>query len=228
MASYFNLELDTTGPASPAISINGGDALTTGQSVTAGITTGDGDTTGYQMKIWGDVDTGTDANIQDTEVGSTWIAFAATKAVELSAGDGSKTLHLKIRDDVYNESSEATDSINLDTTVPTVTISSGPDVSVISKIAGKRTASFQFTSDVEFDEYKVKVVPASGTPDTGGTQIGVTNGSSNMSGTAGNYPAATPISCAIDGRDLDAADTGDGTKIIKVFVKATSNDVWSA
>lgn len=228
MASYFSLTLDTTGPAGVTAEINDGDATTTDQSVTLAIATSDSPTTGYQMKVWGDVDEAADANIQAAEGDSTWIAFSTTQAVELAATDGTKTLHVKVRDSVYNESSEATDTISLDTTIPTVSISSGPDVDEVSEQSGKRTASFAFTSDVEFDEYKVKVVASGSTPESGGTQIGTTNGSTNMSGTAGSYPDGTPISCQIDGRDLKAASSADETKVIKVFVKATSNGTWSA
>lgn len=52
MSSYFNLTLDTSGPASPSIIIEGGAAYTSVQLVSCAISTSDGDTTGYQMKIW--------------------------------------------------------------------------------------------------------------------------------------------------------------------------------
>jgi hypothetical protein len=217
MANYFNLTLDTTGPASPSVSINSGAQYAIAQLVTATIGTTDGTTTGYQMKIWGDVDTANDTNIQATEATSTWISYSTSKQVKLSSTDGSKTINVKIRDDVNNESAIASDSILLDTTRPVVTIS-GPDVTKISKISGKNTVSFSFTSDSIFDQYKVKVVASSGAAENTGTQIGVTNGSTNMSGNAGNYPASTAINCTINGADLEAASSGDGSKIIKVFV----------
>jgi len=226
MSSYFNLTLDTLAPSSPAILIEGGAAYTSAQLVNCGITTGDGDITGYQMKIWGNVDPAYDANVQATEGASAWISFNATKQVKLSSGDGSKTLYLKIRDNVYNESSQASDSITLDMTVPVSTISVGPDVAKISKIAGKRTCSFSFQCDSIFDEYKVKVVPATDSIHSAGTLIGMTNGSTNMSGAAGSYPATTNINCTIDGADLEAASSGDGQKIIKVFTKDQSG-LWS-
>jgi hypothetical protein len=225
MANYFNLTLDTTGPASPSIVLASGETYATNQLVNAGMSTSDGDTTGYQMKIWGDVDTTYDTNVQGTETNSTWITFQSTKQIKLGNGDGSKTVYCKIRDDVYNESSQVSDGIILNTTLPAVTIT-GPDVSKVSKISGKSVCSFSFQVDSAFVEYKVKVVPASGSAQDAGTVIGTTNGSTNMAGTVGNYAASTPINCSINGTDLETASSGDGAKIIKVFAKNAAG-LWS-
>jgi hypothetical protein len=225
MASYFTLTLDTTGPANPSLSINAGASYATSQLVDLAIGTSDGSTSGYQMKIWGNVDTTYDTNVQATEAASAWITFATAKQVKLASGDGTKTINIKLRDDVFNESSIVSDSINLDTTRPVVTIS-GPDVSKISEVAGKDVASFSFTVDTAFVEYKVKVVSSSGSAENTGTQIGTTNGSTNMSGTAGNYAANTAINCTVDASDLKAASAGDGAKVIKVFVKDAAGN-WS-
>ena len=224
MANWFNLILDTLGPQDPSVSINSGDAYTNDQLVTLSIGTSDSDKTGYQMKIWGNVDATYDTNIQATEANSKWITFATSKQVKLSTGDGTKTVYVKLRDDVWNESAQASDSITLDTTVPVVTIT-GPDVSKISKVASKDTAAFSFSVDQTFVEYKVKVVPSTSSLHTAGTQIPITAGSTNMSGT-GSFAASTPISCTIKGADLETASAGDGTKIIKVFVKDAAGN-WS-
>ena len=80
-------------------------------------------------------------------------------------------------------------------------------------------------SDTAFAEYKVNVVPSINSLHDAGTTIGTANGSENMSGT-GTYSASTAITSKINGSDLDAADTGDGQKIIKVFVK-TASGLWS-
>lgn len=222
MANYFNLTLDTLGPASPSISINSGAAYATAQLVT--LTLGAGETP-YQMKIWGDVDATYDTNIKATEGTSVWITFIASKQIKLASSDGTKTIYVKYRDEVYNESAQASDSITLDTTLPVISIT-GPDVSKISKIASKDTAAFSFSVDTAFVEYKVKVVPATSSLNDAGTQIPTTAGSTNMSGTAGNYSASTPISCTIKGSDLETANTGDGAKIIKVFAKDSAGN-WS-
>lgn len=226
MASYFTLTLDTTGPASPSISLDSGAEYATAQLVTATIGTTDGPTTGYQMKIWGDVDTTHNPSIQATEVASAWISYATSQQVKLSSGDGSKTVYLKIRDDVYNESAQASDTIILDMTLPVVTVSN-VSATKISKVAGKDTITFQFSGDTQFDAYKVKVVATSGAAHDTGTQIGTTNGSSNVSGSEGNYPAATPITVTIKGADLETASGGDGAKIVKVFIQDDAGN-WSA
>lgn len=56
MATNFTVTLDTTGPASPSVSIDGGAAFSGDSDVVLTIGTADGDTTGYQVKIYGDVD----------------------------------------------------------------------------------------------------------------------------------------------------------------------------
>ena len=219
MASYFNLLLDTLAPAGISISINSGATYTTSRDVALTIGTTDNPTTGYQMKVWG-------INGVATEGAASWETYATSKNVTLITGDGLKTVYVKIRDDVGNESSSANDTITLNTTVPAVTISAGPDYAKISKVAGFTVSAFSFTSDVIFDEYKVKVVPATNSLNSAGAAIPTTAGSSNMSGNAGSYPASTPINCSIYGADLETASGGDGTKIVKVFVKNVAGS-WS-
>lgn len=225
MANYFNLTLDTTAPASPAVIVNNYDAYTSSQLVTLIISTADTITTGYQMKIWGTVDTANDANVQATETASTWITYATSKAVKLATADGIKTVYLKIRDDVFNESAQTSDSITLDTTLPAVTISVAPDVTKVSKVSGKDACSFSFQVDTSFILYKVKVVSSTNATQDVGTQIPITAGSTNMSGT-GSFPAVTNINCTIKGADLETASIGDTTKIVKVFTKDSAGN-WS-
>lgn len=217
MASYFNLTLDTTGPQGVAVEINNGAAKTNTQLVTLAITLIDSSTTGYQMKIWG-------INGVSSEASASWETFQASKQVTLTTGDGTKTVYVKLRDDVYNESAIVNDSIVLDTSVPVVTIT-GPDYSKISKVSGKDTATLSFTSDTAFVEYKVCVVSASSDTQALGTTIGTTYGSTNTSGT-GSWTTSDEITVTINGGDLEEASSGDGVKIVKVFVKDDA-DNWS-
>ena len=207
MASYFNLTLDTTAPSGLTVSINDDALYTTSTTVTVKLTLSDEQTSGYQMKIWGIAGA---ANEGD----ASWETYAAKKSVTLESGDGLKTVHVKVRDDVGNESAEASDDITLNTAVPAVTVT-GPDKSKIS-----------FTVDVEFAEYKVCVVPETSSTQDAGTQIPTTGGSTNTSGTGGSYPASTPIEVTISGADLQTASSGDGVKVVKVFVK-TAAGIWS-
>lgn len=218
MASYFNLTLDTLAPAGLAVQLNGDDIYTTTPSVELTLTLTDSPTTGYQMKIWG-VEGVTD------EGSASWETYAASKSVTLSSGDGLKTVYVKVRDAVGNESSAASDSITLNTAVPTVTVT-GPDKPTISKVVGFDMAVINFMSDIAFEEYKVCVVPATSSTQESGTQIPTTNGSVNTSGSAGGYEADTNIEVKINGSDLEAASSGDGVKIVKVFVKNAAG-TWS-
>lgn len=224
MANYFTLALDTTGPSNPTINIESGATYATAQLVTATIGTSDSSTVGYQMKIWGDVDPTFDTNIKSTEGASAWLTYAPSKQVKLLTADGTKTVFVKIRDDVYNESAQASDTIVLNTTLPVVTIT-GPDVSRISKIAGKSIASFGFSADSPFIEFKVKYVASIGATHDTGILIGTTGGSTNTSGT-GSWTNASVLNCTIHGADLETANTGDGSKTIKVFVKNAAG-LWS-
>lgn len=215
MASYFNLTLDTLAPTISAFTINSGASVTTSQTVTLTITSADA----AAMKIWG-------INGVATESAASWETFASSKQVTLTSGDGTKTVYVKVRDSVYNESASTSASITLSTAIPTITIT-GPDVSVISEQDGKNVATFSFTSSMALKAWKVKLVPANNSSHDAGTQIGTTGGSTNMSGTT--KAANTSVECKIYGSDLSTAAGGtDGTYIIKVFGQASANDLWSA
>lgn len=218
MASYFNLTLDTTAPGGVTLSINDGALYATSTAVTLKISVEDGATTGYQMKVWG-------IEGVDSEVSASWENFSTSKSVNLTSGDGLKTVYIKVRDDVGNESAQVSDTITLNTTVPVVTIT-GPDKSKISKVTGFNTSIINFTSDVAFEEYKVCVVPQNNSTQDAGTVIGTTNGSLNTSGSDGDYPASENIQVTINGADLEVASSGDGVKIVKVFVRNAAG-TWS-
>lgn len=217
MASYFNLTLDTLAPQGLTIKLNNGSQYTTNKTVQLAVNVTDESADGYQMKVWG-----IDGIAKESD--AVWETLANIKNVTLSTGDGLKTVYVKVRDDVYNETVAASATITLDTSVPAVTII-GPDVSKISKTSPKDVATFSFTSDVAFTEYKIKVVPSKSSLHDAGTLIGAANGSTNMSAT-GTFKASTAISCKIYGKDLELASSGDGEKIIKVFVKNTVG-TWS-
>ncbi len=211
MASFFQLILDTLAPQGLTLAINSGADYTASPAVNLAIGVSDGVTTGYQMKIWG-ID-----GVADDGAAS-WETFSASKSVSLSTGDGLKIVYVKVRDDLGNESSAVSDTITLNSAAPVVSITSGPDYSKISKVAGFNISAFSFSCDVAFDEYKVKVVPSTSSLHSAGTAIGAADGSTNMAGT-GSFQASTPINCAIYGADLETAAGSDGQKIIKVFVK---------
>jgi len=232
MASYFNLTLDTLAPAGLAISLNNDALYCTSTAVTLKTTLTDADTTSYQMKIWG-IASADDPAVALEEAAASWETFEAEKAITLTTGDGLKTVHVKVRDAVGNESAEVTDDITLNSTVPVVTVT-GPDKATISKVDGYNSAVVSFTTDVAFVEYKVCVVPANATLEDAGVVIPTDNGSINTSGLvdldtdpdAELFPAATPISVTIKGADLEAASAGDGVKTVKVFVKNEAG-TWS-
>lgn len=215
MASYFNLTLDTLAPSITSFSINNGASVTTSRNVTLNITAPEA----ASMKIWG-------IDGVANEASASWETFSGTKSVTLTSGDGSKTVYVKVRDSVYNESAASSDTITLSTAIPTITIT-GPDVSVISEQTGKNVATFSFSSSMALKAWTVRLVPSNSSAHDAGTQIPTTGGSTNMSGTT--LAANTSKECKIYGSDLSTAAGGtDGTYIIKVFGQASANDLWSA
>lgn len=219
----FILSLDTSPPLNPNLLLSGGSSFTSKQLITASISTDSLDV--FQMKLWGDVDDSHVPEIQSIEEDSSWISYSETQEIKLSTGDGSKTIRLKLRDNVLNVTSEITATISLDTTIPTVIIISSIAPNKISKIPTKNMAEFSFQADEDFTDFKVMVVENESSTHLTGTKIGISNGSSNM-GEVGTYLASTPIVCKINGTDLELASPGDGDKMIKVFVKDNAGN-WS-
>ena len=212
MASFFNLTLDTTAPSGLYVKINDDALYTTSAAVTLTIRVSDSSTAGYQMKVWG-------INGVASETAAKWETFATTKNVTLPSGDGLKTVYVKVRDDVGNETVAVSDTITLDTTVPVVTISSGPDKTKISTVSGFDTAVFNFTSDTDFAEYEVRIVPATNSTHEAGTYL---VGGSDTNG----YPADTNVPITLTGEQIVGASANDGVKIIKVFVRNLAG-TWS-
>jgi hypothetical protein len=199
--------------------INDGAIYTVKTDVELAISTSDALTTGYQMKIWGDIQGAA------TEASAPWESYTTIKNILLTTGDGAKVVNLKIRDMVWNESITVTRTIILDTIDPIVTITSGPDLTVISKILGKDTTHFSFRVNENFIEFKVRIVPSIASLVTAGVAIPVTGGSYNMSGT-GDFAGDIDINCTLRGADLAAAAGSDGTYIIKVFARDRAGN-WS-
>jgi hypothetical protein len=237
MASTATLTLDTTAP-SVSLQIDGGASTTTDLDVDLTITSAAVDK--YQMKIYGDVsDTFATAEYRALEANAPWIAFAGTKTgVKITSGDGSKTIRIKVVDDVGNVSSEATATITLNTAIPTITIStplsaSETDASSnpkISKISGKDTATLGFTSNVALDQWQVRRVPNATDTVAAGTVIPQTAGSTTQGTT---LAASTEQTVTIKGTDFESAGaSGTGTPegnsyIVKVFGRNASNGLWS-
>lgn len=210
MASFFTLRLDTLAPQNGSISIP---TLTNTRSITATLSAVDAS----QMKLWGDIESAS------SESEATWETYSESKAISLVGVDGTKTVHVKFRDAVGNETASFSATTNLDTTGAVVTIT-GPDVDTISKVNGYNVATFAFSVDTDVVAWEVRVVPASGSTHTTGVVIGEENGSTNMTGTS--LKANTAVSCTINGADLETASSGDGAKIIKVFVRDAAGN-WS-
>lgn len=216
MATSFLLRLDTTGPAGVALTIEGGATAIGTRDVSITVTTTDPDTTGYGMKVYGDVDdAAAPSEYRAVEANAPWIGYTATRTIRLSTGDGPKTIRVRLRDEVDNPSSEAVAVITLDTTAPVSEIVSGPAPTKISKQPTKNVSSVTWRFDTAVVAYELRVVPAPDSVRTAGTIIPTTNGSVNVSG--GALAAGQQVTSEINAADLELASPGDGDKQVKVF-----------
>lgn len=230
--SFVTIYLDTTKPANPTITIAGGQAFATAQLVNIALNTDDTDKTGYEMLIWGDVDPAYDTKVQATEGASQWQAYQANPQIKLKAitnvnGDPeTKTINIRIRDDVRNPSDVVFDTISLDTSIPTVLIVQGLDVTKISRQAQKDTASFQFSCNQSYVAFKVKLVGGTGATESQGTPIPTAGGSTGVTG-SGTFTSATVNTVTLKTADLETAGANiNGANIIKVFVQEQAG-TWS-
>lgn len=238
--NYVYITLDTTAPANPTVVIEGGALAVANQLVGLTIHTDDDDNagidkTGYMMKIWGSnssIDESYDSKVTNDENTATWFAYTTNPQVKLSAGDGTKTINVRVRDAVNNPSNVAIDSVNLDATIPTITVTY--TAMTISEQAGKDTFSFTFQSTDAFTDYKVMLVTDTGATDSAGTQIQSTNGSTYVQGNATtdnggvNWTSSSVITVTLKAQDLRLAGANmNGQNIIKPFVKNEAG-VWSA
>ncbi|MBI5233073.1 MAG: hypothetical protein HY880_01825, partial [Deltaproteobacteria bacterium] len=102
--------LDSTLPTG-SISINGGASATNSANVTLTLACDDATSGCSQMQF-----------SNDNATWSDWEAYGTSKAWDLTSGDGEKTVYARFRDSAGNISTTYTDTILLDTTVPTGTI----------------------------------------------------------------------------------------------------------
>jgi hypothetical protein len=113
------VQADTT-PPTGTISINSGAAYTKTPAVTLTLSATDNSGTVSQMQF-----------SNDTVTYSTPESYATTKSWTLTSGDGSKSVYVKFSDPKGNWSTPVSDTITLDATPPTITITSPLDGAVL-------------------------------------------------------------------------------------------------
>lgn len=233
MANYINITLDTIAPSGVSILVNGDADKVTSTAAVLSIGCTDESTDGYQMKIWGTADAPTEAD-------AIWETYRTSKNVTLASGDGLKTVYVKVRDDVWNESSAVSDSVTLYEKVPAIS-SFSVDNSRISLTSGKDCAVGAFYADEKINAAKLMIVQNVNAPHDSPSNIAIptTNGSDihddNYSVSAsdavlefnGEVDSVIGINYTIRAADLVAVAPGDGIKIIKAFVRSAATGSWS-
>jgi hypothetical protein len=226
----FILTLDTKPPAAPALLIEGGVAVTGRRTVTVELSSADylaGSRDVAEMKLWGDVEVGADPLVGAGEGDSFFQTYQPAYTIRLSAGAGRKTIYARLKDDVCNATVVFSDFIDLNLTVPVVTVVTPIDRAKISKTSPCDSAVFSWESSLDFDRYEVRVVPSVGSPQGAGAIIPMTAGSVHVAGDGQTWPADTALTTTIRGTDLATASPGDGDKKIKIFVRKAGTEVWS-
>ena len=85
--------LDTTAPATPTLSLDGGSAFASDLLVDCLIGTADGDTTSYMMKIWGTgIDDDYDLKFKLQKVLRIGLLYITTKQIKITEANELKTL----------------------------------------------------------------------------------------------------------------------------------------
>ena len=235
MSSYAQIILDTLAPSGVSVTINNGENKTSSTAASLSITCSDSDLTGYQMKIWG-------ISGAETEDSALWETYQTSKTVTLTPKDGMKTVYVKVRDDVWNESTIASGTITLFTTIPTVSgfVFDNSKLSLVDK-KNRSIGGFQFDEPV--DAVKIMIVDSINATHNASTNISipVTNGSWIYDEEKGDAIPGDTLECenyafpthtryiefSLMAADIVAASPGDGVKLIKAFVRSAASGNWS-
>lgn len=195
-------------------------------STVSGSETRQGNTTGTSYTQSAALVAGVALPTTNTLIGSTWVPYQQEIPVTISTGDGAKNIYLSIQDENGNVSTPVSATVTLDTALPVVTISNQSS-STLEDNSASNNITFSFSSNVEFQQYYVQVVPTSTSAYGTGSQIQQVYGSVNMHGnSASGFPANTAINCSINTIDLNIASNSSGSKNIKVFVQDFAGN-WS-
>lgn len=223
MPSNIQFTLDTFAPASVVLTApaNSGSLV-----VSVNASTTDSDTTGYTMKLWG-AGVSADTIAGTTKANAPVLAYTTGAKNVTFVAEGSSQLNLAVYDDVGNETLATPVTINIVTTLATVTVSNinGGNTAhtKFSTTPPYNVLSFNFTSSMDYTEWRILRVSTTGSLVGSGTAIGTANGSTNISGVE-TVPAGTPKAVSIN--MLDLPTQVNELKIIKVFVKNVAGN-WS-
>lgn len=154
----FTTSNDVSAPTA-TVNINGGDTYTTSTTVNVTIDATDtGDESYiYQMRF----------SNNDTDW-SAWETYNGTKSWTLSAGEGTKTAYVQLKDNHSNESTSITDTITYDSTAPTANT---PATSSATTNSTKPTWTWAASTDAisGIQGYYVKIGTTSGITTPGGS-----------------------------------------------------------
>ena len=179
---------DTTAPTSGSVNINSGNAYTNSTTVTLTLSATDNvGVTGYYLSTSSTTPSASDSGW--TSVTST-TSYSASVSYTLSSGEGGKTVYAWFKDSSGNISSAASATITLDTTVPTVTISSPTSNSTYTatsstiSLGGSASDSVSGISSVTWSNNKGGSGTATGTASWTASSISLSSGDNIITVTA--------------------------------------------
>ena len=120
---YTTGSIDTAAPTNGSISINSGAISTNSRNVTLTTSATDPDGSSvYQMELSED----------PSFSGASYQAYATSASFTLSLGDGAKTVYARFKDGMGHQSASSSASIFLDTTPPSISITSPANLATVS------------------------------------------------------------------------------------------------
>ena len=155
------ITIDNTPPAIPGISIGGGRAITNTRSVMISLTAEDV----VEILVEGD--------IAESAGAFQWVPFVDTRKIQLSEGDGTKNISVKVRDSAGNISESTSASIVLDRSIPSaasISINDGAEYTeshqVILSLSAKSSREMYISGDVVQDKSNFRWIPFQGSYST--------------------------------------------------------------
>ena len=178
---------DATAPTG-SVTINGGDSYTKSTTVTLNLSASDSTgMTGYYLSM--NSSTPSASTLGWTTV-TTTTSYSADVSYSLSSGDGNKTVYVWYKDTAGNISDAANDSIILDTTAPTITITSPTSDSTYTttsstvSLGGSASDNTSGVSSVKWSNSKGGSGTASGTANWSISGINLSVGDNTITVTA--------------------------------------------
>lgn len=210
MSGLFFYRASGSAPAGADFTIAGGQETTPGREVTLIVSSRDhivGANNVSDVKVWGDIQPDSNTYMATTEGNADWFRFSPEIDVVLSAGAGTKTINVQIRNAAMMVTDTITRTIDLLDGTPEVAILWRTDRRTIRSASLGSVFSIAWSSSHDYDAYEVRSV----------TNMNATRDEGTLVSSGGSGTAGTVVTSSIDTDDYTLS-TGTGVMMGKVFV----------